>query len=118
MRVTSAARASSPIWIGTEPPRRWLRLNASVPPGHHFLLPLVPAFLRRYPDFNLDIVLTDKIIDLPEQRTDVAIRIGPLKYSNPIAYKPGQMRTMIVGSPAYLRATARRSARTNGNSTI
>lgn len=83
-------------------PRGRLRVNANVPFGHHFLLPLTPEFLERYPDVTLDIMLTDEVIDILEQRTDVAVRAGPLKSSNLMARKLGQTRMVIVGAPAYL----------------
>lgn len=83
-------------------PRGRLRVNANVPFGHHFLLPLVPEFLERYPDITLDIVLTDEVIDILEQRTDVAVRAGPLKSSNLVARKLGSTRMVIVGAPGYL----------------
>ncbi|QQE91034.1 LysR family transcriptional regulator [Azotobacter chroococcum] len=83
-------------------PRGRLRVNANVPFGHHFLLPLVPGFLERHPDVTLDIVLTDEVIDILEHRTDVAVRAGPLKSSSLMARKLGQTRMVIVGAPAYL----------------
>lgn len=83
-------------------PRGRLRVNANVPFGHHFLLPLAPEFLERHPDVTLDIVLTDEVIDILEQRTDVAVRVGPLKSSNLTARKLGGTRMVIVGAPGYL----------------
>lgn len=83
-------------------PRGRLRVNANVPFGHHFLLPLVPEFLQRYPDVTLDIVLTDEVIDILQQRTDVAVRAGPLKDSNLVARKLGTTRMIIAGAPDYL----------------
>jgi DNA-binding transcriptional LysR family regulator len=50
----------------------------------------------------LEISLTDQVIDLLEQRTDVALRSGPLKNSQLFARKLGAARMMIVGSPGYL----------------
>lgn len=85
-----------------ETPRGRLSINANVPFGEVALLPLVPAFLERYPGITLDIVLTDKVIDLIEQRTDVAVRAGPLKSSTLVARKLGATRKAIVGAPAYL----------------
>ncbi|PND32284.1 LysR family transcriptional regulator [Achromobacter pulmonis] len=79
-----------------------LRVNANVPFGHHFLLPLAPAFLARHPEVTLDIVLTDEVVDLLEQRAEVAVRAGPLKSSNLVARKLGATRMMIVGAPDYL----------------
>lgn len=83
-------------------PRGRLRVNANVPFGHHFLLPLASEFLARHPDVTLDIVLTDEVIDILEQRTDVAVRAGPMKSSNLVARKLGGTRMMIVGAPDYL----------------
>ncbi|MFC3396346.1 LysR family transcriptional regulator [Brenneria rubrifaciens] len=83
-------------------PRGRLRVNANVPFGHHFLLPLAPEFLARHPDVTLDIVLSDEVIDILEQRTDVAVRAGPLKSSNLVARKLGATRMVIVGAPGYL----------------
>jgi len=79
-----------------------IRVSANVPFGNHFLLPLVPEFLARHPAVTLDITLTDEVIDLLEQRTDVAIRAGPMKSSQLSARKLGETRMTIVGSPDYL----------------
>ncbi|MEC5159856.1 MULTISPECIES: LysR family transcriptional regulator [unclassified Janthinobacterium] len=83
-------------------PRGRLSVNANVPFGAHFLLALVPEFLARHPDVTLDLVLTDEVVDILEQRTDVAVRAGPLKSSGLLARKLGQTRMVIVGAPAYL----------------
>ncbi|MCH7382618.1 LysR family transcriptional regulator [Acinetobacter dispersus] len=83
-------------------PKGRLRVNANVPFGHYFLLPLIPEFLQLQPDITLDLVLSDEVIDILEQRTDVAVRAGPLKSSNLIARKLGSTRKIIVGAPSYL----------------
>ncbi|OWT80872.1 MULTISPECIES: LysR family transcriptional regulator [unclassified Achromobacter] len=83
-------------------PRGHLRVSANVPFGHHFLLPLATEFLERHPGVTLDIVLTDEVIDILEQRTCVAVRAGPLKSSSLVARKLGGTRMMIVGAPSYL----------------
>ncbi len=83
-------------------PRGRLSVNANVPFGEAALLPLVPAFLARYPEVTLDIVLTDEVIDLIEHRTDVAVRAGPLRNSTLVARKLGATRKSILASPAYL----------------
>jgi DNA-binding transcriptional LysR family regulator len=82
-------------------PRGKIRVSANVPVGRQLLLPIVPAFLEAYPKLSLEISLTDQVIDLLEQRTDVALRSGPLKNSQLIARKLGAVRMMIVGSPSY-----------------
>ncbi len=82
-------------------PRGRLRVNANVPFGHHFLLPLLPDFLARHPQVGVDLVLTDEVIDLLEQRTDVAVRAGPLKNSRLVARRLGATPMVIVAAPAY-----------------
>lgn len=85
-----------------EIPSGKIRVSANVPVGRQLLLPIVPAFLEAYPRLSLEISLTDQVIDLLEQRTDVALRSGPLKSSQLIARRLGGARMIIVGSPAYL----------------
>src|SRR5262245_22066654 len=83
-------------------PRGRVSINASVPFGQHVLLPLVPRFLELHPQVTLDIVLTDRVVDLMEERTDVAIRWGELPPSDLVARRLGTTRQVIVASPAYL----------------
>ncbi|MBZ6075541.1 LysR family transcriptional regulator [Microvirga puerhi] len=83
-------------------PKGRVRVNSNVPFGLHHLLPLVPGFLDRYPDVRLDIVLTDQVVDLFEERADVAIRVGPLRTSQLVARKLGTSRMVVVAAPSYL----------------
>ncbi|KUM24362.1 LysR family transcriptional regulator [Mesorhizobium loti] len=85
-------------------PRGRLRVNAYVPFGQHRLMPLLPRFLERYPEISVEVVLTDSVIDLLEERADVAIRAGPLRESRLVARKLGQSRMVVVAAPAYLEA--------------
>ena len=84
-----------------ERPTGRLRVSVNVPVGMHILLPLVPEFLALHPGVQLDIALTDEVIDLLEERTDVAIRNGPLKSSRLVARKLGKTRMIVVGAPSY-----------------
>lgn len=80
-----------------------IRINTSGSFGNHVLAPLLPAFMALHPAVTLDIAHTDKVIDLMEERADVAIRAGPLKSSSLIARKLGATGKIIVASPEYLR---------------
>jgi DNA-binding transcriptional LysR family regulator len=83
-------------------PRGRVSINASVSFGQHVLVPLVPRFLEQYPEVTLDIVVTDRVVDLMDERTDVAIRWGELPASDLVARRLGATRQAIVASPAYL----------------
>jgi DNA-binding transcriptional LysR family regulator len=83
-------------------PRGLVRINCNVPFGLHHLLPLIPRFTAAHPDIRLDIVLTDQVIDLMDQRADVAIRVGAMRPSQLMARKLGQSRMAVVAAPAYL----------------
>lgn len=86
---------------GEQPVGR-IRLNTSASYAAHILEPVLPAFLAQYPEIVLDIVLTDNVIDLLAERTDVVVRAGPLKDSSLIARKLGETPMLIVASPDYL----------------
>ncbi|MEP9375566.1 LysR family transcriptional regulator [Aquabacter sp. CN5-332] len=79
-----------------------LKVSAHVPFGVDFLLPTLPAFLAAHPRVSVEAVLTDKVVDLLEERTDIAVRSGPLKSSQLVARKLGETRMVIVAAPAYL----------------
>ena len=79
-----------------------VRVNTSVGFGVHGLEPLLPAFWQAHPDIVVDLSLSDEIVDLYLDRTDVAFRIGPLQDSTLVARRLGAARRRIVGAPAYL----------------
>ena len=83
-------------------PRGRVALNASVSFGHHVLIPLVPRFLSMHPEVTLDITLTDRVVDLMDERTDIAIRWGALPSSDLVARHLGETLQAIVASPDYL----------------
>jgi DNA-binding transcriptional LysR family regulator len=86
---------------GEQPVGR-IRLNTSASYGTHVLAPVLPEFLECHPGVSLDIVQTDAVVDLLAERTDVAVRAGPLKSSSLVARKLGETPMMIVAAPGYL----------------
>jgi len=83
-------------------PRGRVRVNSNVPFGLHHLIPLVPRFTARYPEVILDLVLTDQVVNLMDERADVAIRVGPMPASQLMARKLGESPMAVVASPDYL----------------
>jgi DNA-binding transcriptional LysR family regulator len=85
-----------------EVPRGRLRVSAPIV-GYHFLLPLIPDFLARYPEVELDINFSDRSIDLIDEGIDVAIRSNDLPDSRLVSRPLHFFRLMLCAAPAYLR---------------
>ena len=96
--------AEEQMKVRRQKPAGRLRVNAAAPFMLHAVVPLVAGFRAQYPDIQLELHSSDQIIDLLEQRTDVAIRIGPLRDSTLHARPLGSNRLRILASPAYLKA--------------
>lgn len=101
-RILHEIEEAERLVAGDAAPRGRLRVNASVGFGVRCMLPVVPEFLRLYPQVELDISLTDTVIDLMEERTDIAFRAGPLRDSTLKARKLMESPRVIVASPDYL----------------
>jgi DNA-binding transcriptional LysR family regulator len=86
---------------GEQPVGR-IRINTSASYSTHILAPVLAEFLGKHPGITLDIVQTDTVIDLLAERTDVAVRAGPLKSSSLVARKLGETPMAIIASPSYL----------------
>lgn len=84
-------------------PRGRVSINTSTSFGTQVLLPLVPRFMEQYPQLALDIALTDRVVDLIDERADIAVRWGPLPSSALVARRLGETTQVIVASPAYLK---------------
>ena len=79
-----------------------LRINAAVPFMLHGIVPYIAEFRRLYPDIQLELNSDDLIIDLLEQSTDIAIRIGTLADSTLHARSLGCSPLNILASPDYI----------------
>lgn len=79
-----------------------VRVNASVALGTLGLEPLLPAFWCAYPNIVVDLSLSDELVDLYLDRTDVAFRVGRLPDSGMTARRIGLAHRKIVAAPAYL----------------
>ena len=83
-------------------PKGRIRIHTSFSYWTHFLLPCISLFNQRYPQIELEAHLSDEVINLVEQRIDVAIRTGPLKSSNLVARSLGSTHKHYVCSPRYI----------------
>lgn len=93
--------------VRREQPAGRLRINAAPPFLLHVVAPLVAQFRALYPLIALELNADDLPIDLLQEDTDVAIRIGPLVDSTLRARPLGHSAVRVLASPAYLKAQGR-----------
>jgi DNA-binding transcriptional LysR family regulator len=99
--LADIADAERSAGAGEHPVGR-IRINTSASYAAHILAGIRPDFLERYPQVAVDLMQTDRVVDLLSERTDVAVRAGPLKNSRLVARKLGETAMVIVGAPGYL----------------
>jgi DNA-binding transcriptional LysR family regulator len=83
-------------------PKGELAITAPIVFGRLHVLPVVSDFLAAYPDIRIRLVQTDRLVNLSEERVDLAVRIGELPDSSLVAARVGTVRRVVCGSPAYL----------------
>ncbi|CAN5313683.1 LysR family transcriptional regulator [soil metagenome] len=105
--LASLDEAEEQLVARREQPAGRLRVNAASPFMLHVIVPLVAEFRARYPLIELELNTNDLVIDLLEQDTDVAIRIGTLRDSTLHARSLGSNTLRVLASPAYLKARGR-----------
>jgi DNA-binding transcriptional LysR family regulator len=83
-------------------PKGDLAVTAPIVFGRLHIVPVVAEFLAQYPEINIKLLLTDRVVHLMEEQIDVALRIGELPDSTLMASRVGTVRTLVCASPAYL----------------
>jgi DNA-binding transcriptional LysR family regulator len=81
-------------------PRGRLRVTAPLNVG--LFGPVLSSFVKRYPAVEVEIVCSDRMVDLVEEKFDIAIRASRLRDSTLVARPLGLLRSFIVASPAYV----------------
>jgi DNA-binding transcriptional LysR family regulator len=83
-------------------PRGDLAITAPIVLGRLHIVPIVADFLKAHGEIDVRLALADRVVNLLEERVDVAVRIGELPDSNLFATRVGSIRRVVCGSPAYL----------------
>lgn len=83
-------------------PTGHLTIGAPVTFGRAVVAPVVSAFLKAHPRITASVLLQDRVANLVEDGIDVAIRISHLPDSTLVARRLGDVRRVLVASPAYL----------------
>lgn len=83
-------------------PRGRLRIGAPLAFGAYALAPALVQFMKRYPEVSIDLVLSDRIFDLVDERIDVAIRVGSLVDSTMMTRSLTPHHSIVCAAPSYL----------------
>ncbi len=78
------------------------QLRLAAPVGFASRLAIALAPLRQHPKLSLQLLLDDAVVDLVEQRVDIALRVGQLPDSNLVARKLGSISRQLCAAPSYL----------------
>lgn len=85
-------------------PKGKLKMSAPASFGRLFVAPAISAFMRQYPEIEIHVDLTDRVVNLQEKGYDLAIRTGTLTDSVLIAKRLCADRQVVVASPDYIEA--------------
>lgn len=80
-----------------------LAVTAPVLFGQMYVAPAVTRFVQRHPQLRCSLVLLDRVVNLLEEGMDCGVRIGRLDDSSLVAQQIGEVRRVVVATPAYLR---------------
>jgi DNA-binding transcriptional LysR family regulator len=92
--------AENEISLSTSAPRG--RLRVSLPLFSTLFRPVLAAFMRAYPEIELDLDFTDRKVDVIEEGYDAVVRVGDLSDSRLSARTLGEIHLHLVASQAYL----------------
>lgn len=81
-----------------------LKINVPLSFGISHLAPLWGAFLALHPEVELDVTLSDRVVDIVDEGFDLAIRITRLPDSSLVSRRLASTRIVICASPGYLKA--------------
>lgn len=84
-------------------PRGRLRVDVPSPLARMILVPALPAFHARYPDIQLDMGVSDRIVDVIGENVDCVVRGGELADQSLMARRVGDLQLRVYAAPAYLQ---------------
>ncbi|MDG1582741.1 LysR family transcriptional regulator [Pseudomonas sp. GOM6] len=79
-----------------------VRVEMPTPVGRFLVIPALPDFVARYPQVNLDVGCSERVVDLVQESVDCAIRGGPVHTPDLVCKPIGQMHFTLCASAAYL----------------
>lgn len=109
LEADPVAAAAGSRAAGSDTPRLRGRIRVSAPSDltRQLLLPLFDEFLARHPAVELQLSVSDSVLDLLKDEVDLALRYGQLPDSGLVARRLASVHRMAVASPAYLERHGR-----------
>jgi DNA-binding transcriptional LysR family regulator len=101
--LTDLANAEAQLSLGSARASGHLKVTAPAGFGRKHVAPLLLEFLRVHPDVSASLDLSDRSVDLINEGFDCAVRLGGLVDSSLVAVRLGEMKRVVVGSPAYFQ---------------
>ncbi|AQQ66427.1 hypothetical protein Mag101_01260 [Microbulbifer agarilyticus] len=83
-------------------PKGWIKLCTSVTLGQALISPLLPTFREQYPEVHVDMMLTNRRVDIIEEGFDLAIRAGESPDSNLVSRRLYTASLNLYASPQYV----------------
>ncbi|WP_141057110.1 LysR family transcriptional regulator [Stenotrophomonas rhizophila] len=83
-------------------PRGRLRVDVPAPLARLILVPALPSFHARYPEIQLHLGVSDRNVDLIDERVDAVIRGGEITTPSLVARRIGDLQAGLYAAPAYL----------------
>jgi LysR family transcriptional regulator, regulator for bpeEF and oprC len=84
-------------------PKGKLRVDLQGTLAKHFLLPRIQEFFQRYPDIELEIGMSDRLVDLVREGVDCVLRAGELRDSSMVARRVAALQQVTCASRDYLK---------------
>jgi DNA-binding transcriptional LysR family regulator len=84
-------------------PRGRLRVDVPSPLARMILVPALPAFHARYPDIQIDMGVSDRMVDLIAENVDCVVRGGELTDQSLMARRVGDLELVTCAAPSYLQ---------------
>lgn len=84
-------------------PRGRLRVDVPSPLARLLLIPALPGFYARYPDIQLTLGVSDRIVDIIEENVDCVVRGGEITDQSLVARHVGDLQLGVYATPGYLQ---------------
>jgi DNA-binding transcriptional LysR family regulator len=105
--LTELHAAEEALTVGAQSASGRLIVTAPTSFGRRHIAPHLSAFIAEHPSLAITLHLSERLVDLKNERFDLAIRIADLKDSDLIAAKLARNHRVVCGSPAYFKRAGR-----------